>query len=143
MRPWQLDAEFLQGHFRDLRNAAVVLGKHENRIRKLPPRSSIVKPTIGDDRHQFWPSDVKRLEQAVKRAGKPYGRYVLMILQTLSLPRPALICATFAANRDSIVNMCRRCSRPSVRPISYRRAAGGIDLDQPHRSLPGAIAIWC
>jgi hypothetical protein len=81
----QLDAEFLQSHFRDLCSAAVVLGKQENRIRKLPPRCVIGKPTIGDDGHQFWPSDVKRLEQAVKRSGKPYGRYVLMILQALSL----------------------------------------------------------
>ncbi len=86
----QLDAEFLQSHFRDLCSTAVVLGKQENRIRKLPPRCVIGKPTIGDDGHQYWPSDVKRLEQAVKRSGKPYGRYVLMIVQTLSLPRQLL-----------------------------------------------------
>jgi hypothetical protein len=70
---------------RDLRGAAVVVGKQENFIRKLPPRCIIGKPTIGHEGHQHRPSDVKRFEQAVKRSGQPHGRYVLMIVQTLSL----------------------------------------------------------
>jgi hypothetical protein len=88
----KLDAEFLQGHFRDLRGAAVVAGKQENRIGKLPPRCIVGKPTLGDHGHQYRPSDVERLEQAVERFGKPNGRYGLMIVQTLSLLQELLLC---------------------------------------------------
>jgi hypothetical protein len=107
MRRQQLDAEFLQGRFRDRRRVALVLGKQENRIRKLPSRRVTGKPTV--DAHQCRPSDVKRLEKALKRAGKPYDRKILTI------PRPlfpdfggSFLCSSHETNRYSTIDaiMC-------------------------------------
>jgi hypothetical protein len=68
----------------DIGSRAAALGNQEDRIRKLPACDVIAKPTIRDERHQFWPSNVKCLKQSVKRSREPYRRFALMIVQALS-----------------------------------------------------------
>ena len=94
MRREQSDAEFLQGRFRYLCSAAIVLSKQQNRISKLPARSIIGKPAVGAERHHLRPSNVKCLEQAVKGSRQPYCRFSLMIVQSSFLTSVQNECET-------------------------------------------------
>jgi hypothetical protein len=62
VRRLQSDAEFPQGRFCNLCGAAIVFGKQEDRVCKLPACCVIGQPAIGYDARQCWPSNVERLE---------------------------------------------------------------------------------